>query len=364
MSEKEHIHGGAPHASFEQLGVSPRRVIDFSVNISPLGPPRAIFRNWDRLSGEISVYPSVDGGAVTEYYTHRFGIEPESVLPGNGSTECIYLVPRVLGIQRACILTPSFHDYQRSCRVAGCEIVEYPLEPEMLFAPPSLKHLEKALADCDALFLGHPNNPTGTLFETSDLLALADCFPDKTFLIDEAFIQFLPDHSQRTLIAPERIRPNILVFHSLTKLYALPGIRLGAVVGHPGTIGLLKRFKEPWTINSVAERVVRFLIDCGDYEDRLRSLVEKEQQRFIDQLKRSAGLSLYPTPCNFMLARWEQSDELDDLLRFLLEHGIHVRDCRNFKGLEDRFFRFAILKTAENNRLIDLLTRCLQEYQS
>ncbi len=356
QTNQPHIHGGAPQHALKRFGIEQSNITDFSVNVSPMGPPRTVYQNWNKLSGTIEVYPSVDGDGVAEYYLQRFGLNRENILPGNGSTECIYLVPRILGFKKVAIVTPSFHDYERACLVAGSEIMELPLKVEDKFAEPDSAELDDLLKSVDALLLGNPNNPTGTLFKTETLLDLAEKHPEKWLLVDEAFLQFLDDYEQKTLTAPHRLRKNIIVFHSLTKLYDIPGIRLGAAIGHSDTISLLKSHKEPWTVNGIAENIAQLLIDTKDYEQSLKSLIKKEQQRFVNSLKHLKGISLYPSPVNFMLARWEASNNLDDLLRFLLANGIHIRDCRNFRRLEDNFFRFAILKSTDNKHLIDLVT--------
>ena len=355
QTNQPHIHGGAPQHALKRLGIEQSKILDFSVNVSPMGPPRVIYQNWNKLSGTIEVYPSVDGEGVADYYIQRFGLNRENILPGNGSTECIYLVPRILGFKKVAVITPSFHDYERACLVAGADMVEWPLNADSKFAEPDPAQLDTILKQVDALMLGNPNNPTGTLFKTETLLDLAKRNPEKWFLVDEAFLQFLDDYDQRTLTAPQRLQKNIIVFHSLTKLYDIPGIRLGAAISHSETIAMLKSHKEPWTVNGIAEKIAQLLIDTEEYEKSLKSLIKKEQQRFVNALKHLSGISLYPSPVNFMLARWEASNNLDDLLRFLLANGIHIRDCRNFRHLEDNFFRFAILKSTDNKQLIDLL---------
>ncbi len=358
-----HIHGGSPHHALKRLGLSQIKVIDFSVNVSPLGPPHVLYQNWNRLFGTVESYPTVDGDGIADYYLQRFGLQRDNILPGNGSTECIYLVPRVLGFKKVGIITPSFHDYERSCLLAGAELVEIPLSEKDQFKEPDIEILQTAIKAVDALMLGNPNNPTGTLFSTDRILDLAEQNPQKWILVDEAFLQFLDDFPERTLTAPQRLRKNILVFHSLTKLYDLPGIRLGSVIGHQETILHLKKFKEPWTVNGIAEKIAQLLIDSGDYEHQLKTLVKQEQQRFINSLGKLKGIALYPSPVNFMLARWLASDNLDDLIKFLLSNGIHIRDCRNFRQLENNFFRFAILKPADNNQLIDLIIQATSQFQ-
>ncbi|MCP4675301.1 MAG: threonine-phosphate decarboxylase [Deltaproteobacteria bacterium] len=350
-----HKHGGNPRFDLERFGIPPRPVMDFSVNISPLGPPKKVRDAWPQMMEDMSRYPSTDGGAVVRYYGSRFGLPPECVLPGNGSIEMIYLVPRTLRLNHAALISPSFHDYERSLELTGVSITRITLSPDDGFAPPTLERLRRALLQADAIFLGNPNNPTATSFRAADLLDLADEFPDKLILVDEAFVQFLDDFEETTLLCEYRIRRNILVFHSLTKFYAIPGLRIGCVAGHPDTISMLRHHRIPWSVNSVAERVASLLAECGEYESAARKLNSQERERISDRLSDIDSVRLFDASANFFLAEWRATADLDDLLRELLSDGLYVRDCRNFPGLEDGYFRFCVRLPDENDRLISAI---------
>jgi threonine-phosphate decarboxylase len=354
-ASEEHRHGGDPFTDMQRLGIQKKPVLDFSVNVNPLGPPQNVKDAWPRLLESVSHYPSIDGEPLTDYYIKRFGISKECILPGNGSIEMIYLSPRVLGVKRAAIVTPTFHDYERSLTLVGSTVTRIPLTSKTSFSPPDSNVLYRALSQADALFLCNPNNPTGTRFCAETLLESADALPNKNIFVDEAFIQFLDDFESTTLISASRIRRNILVFHSLTKVYALPGLRIGCIVGHPDTISTLKHHTHPWSVNAVVEAIVPLLIDCDEYETALKELCGKERKRFIAGLAKLDGLALFEGSANFLTARWSKTSQLDDLLRRLLAQGLYVRDCRNFPGLEDNYFRFCIRLPHENDLLISAI---------
>ncbi|MFP3869427.1 MAG: threonine-phosphate decarboxylase CobD [Syntrophobacteria bacterium] len=355
MLEQEHIHGGDPERELKRLGLEPRNVLDFSINVSPLGVPPEIRAIWNELFREVNRYPTIDGRGVVHYYERRFGLDPDQVLAGNGSTELIYLTPRALGLRRVAVVTPSFHDYTRASRAAGAELLPVPLDAEAGFAPPEFSVLEKAFARGDALFIGNPNNPTGTVFPRQILLDLASAFPHKWLLVDEAFVQFLDNPQAFTLINQKQPAMNILVFHSLTKFFALAGLRLGVAIGHPDVLSRLRPLKEPWSVNRVAEMAAFHLTGCGEYEERLCRLIGRERPRVFNRLQDMPGFEAYRPSANFLLARWRCTAELDDLLHFLLKSGIYLRDCRNFPGLENSFFRMAIRLPEENNHLLSVL---------
>ncbi|MEO0508779.1 MAG: threonine-phosphate decarboxylase [Verrucomicrobiota bacterium] len=338
-----HQHGGNPDLDCKRLGITSGEIIDFSVNVSPLGLPPQIRVLWDRLIVENEQYPTPYGERVKTFYHSRFGLPEDCVLPGNGSIDLIYDAPRTLGIRRASIPQPSFHDYQRSCKACGAEII----------------HTTAGRLDgCDAYFIGNPCNPAGGLTLAEELLSLADMNPSVSFFVDEAFIQLVDEPGRYSLLQRDRLRDNIIVFHSLTKVYALPGLRVGACVSTPATIERLEAKRPPWMVSRLAEQVAGALVHCSDYEAELRRMVRAERERIYQALKQSSAYEPVPGNANYLLTQWKATEDLDDLLRSLLSQGLYVRDCRNFPTLEDNWFRIAIRRPEENDRLLEALKAC------
>jgi threonine-phosphate decarboxylase len=348
-------HGGDPERELRRFGVAPRPVLDFSVNTSPLGPPPRLLQAWQEFAGEIERYPSVAGDGVTYFYERRFKIPSDRVLAGNGATELLYLAARALRPTRVAVVTPSYADYRRAARLAGLETFAVPLSPDDDWAPLGLEDLGRALSQADALLLGNPNNPTGTLFAAADLFQLAREHPCRSLWVDESFIQLTDGFPATSLAFGGELPPNVLVFHSLTKFYSVPGLRLGATIGLPEGIARLRLAKEPWTVNRIAEQAARLLAECHDYEAQVRSMVARERTRLAALLGRLPSIAVAPTEANFFLARWLGNRGLDDLLARLLEAGLCVRDCRSFPGLEENYFRFAVRRPEENDRLLAAL---------
>ncbi|MBW2129777.1 MAG: threonine-phosphate decarboxylase [Deltaproteobacteria bacterium] len=345
---KPHKHGGLEGLCLENP------VLDFSVNLNPLGPPEIIRRCWKELIHGIEGYPSLEGRGVNDYFEKKFQLDPEGVLAGNGSTEIIYLTARVLGVKRTLVVVPSYYDYQRASLLAGTRVHLFPLRADEHFSPDP-EALSAALQEADALWLGHPNNPTGSLFPENLLHELAGAYPEKWIIVDEAFMPFAENGKVRSLIRGH-LEKNILVIQSLTKFYALAGLRLGAIVAHPEVISRLRAAKEPWTVNGLAERIAPLLLRCPKYEERTRVLVGRERRRLLRHLSSLPGLEVYPSAANYLLCRWKSTPGFEDLLKHLLERGIYVRDCRNFTGLEDRYFRIAVRQPGDNDRLISALS--------
>jgi threonine-phosphate decarboxylase len=347
-------HGGTPGFDLHRLNLPEMPVRDFSVNINPLGVPLLIKEKWAELVSAVENYPSMHGDGVSAYYEAKFGLAPRTILAGNGSTEMIYLVPRVLHFRHALIVTPSYHDYERASLLFGATVERYPLSPEQGFSFPGLDSLVPAVKNADAVWIGRPNNPTGELVPKHIIEELARMFPEKWFIIDEAFIQFVGNWEDQSLLYGEP-RANILVIHSLTKFYALPGLRLGGIVGPAEIISRLRRAKEPWTVNGVAETIAPLLLACTDYEQETRSLVSAERKKMFQSLEMTDGITPFPSTANFLLCRWHKTGNLDDLMHHLLSQGAYIRDCRNFRGLEDGFFRLGFRTPQENDLLVSLL---------
>jgi threonine-phosphate decarboxylase len=351
-TETPYRHGGTPSLDFVRLNLPERKVIDYSVNLNPLGPPEIIREHWMEMHEGIQDYPTVEGKGAIRFFCEKLDIGPENCLAGNGSTELIYLVPRALGLRRVLVVTPSYNDYSRASALAGSAVTEYLLLPGASF---DQEEIRKRLEDADALWLGSPNNPTGTLVPREGLLEMADEYPEKWIIVDEAFMPFVEERDQYSLARPP-LRPNILVLYSVTKFYALAGLRLGGIIGHADAISRLKRIKEPWTVNGIAERVYPLLLECREYEGKTRALIRQERERLIHAFGSMRGIRAHASSVNFILCQWNLTDNLDDLMGFLLARGIYIRDCRNFPGLEKNYFRMAVRLSEENHFLIETLS--------
>ncbi|MCF8061881.1 MAG: threonine-phosphate decarboxylase CobD [Deltaproteobacteria bacterium] len=351
-NDLQHHHGGRPERDFARLSVEPAPVVDFSVNLNPLGCPDLVRSRWSEMMEGIDRYPGLEGEGIARYLQERLDLPEENVLGSNGSTEMIYLIPRALGLQRVGIVSPCYHDYYRASVLAGAEVHRVRLSPDTEFRPLSADRLSAALSDADALWLGNPNNPTGTFFSRDVLSELAARFPRKRLIVDEAFMPFDEDWEKESLAVPPLL-PNVLVIHSLTKFYGLAGLRLGGVTASAEVIERLRRFKEPWTVNSVSEALAPLLLECGDYDTETRRLVADERSRLHAALENVDGLTVFPSRANFLLCRWDKEPELDPLLRRLLACGICVRDCRNFPGLEAGYFRVAVRTPEDNDLLVE-----------
>lgn len=351
---REHLHGGNAWHDFIRLGIEPKQITDFSVNVNPLGPPSVIKKNWGDLFEEIKTYPTQNGDGVKQYYSKKFQIAKNNILPGNGSVELFYFVMQHLKLNSILLFSPSFDDYHRATKASKTKIIEIPLSINNSFTMPDVDVINQALKTSDGIFLGYPNNPTGTSYNKMEILFLAQQNPRKWILLDEAFIQFVDDFIDNTFLTIHRPR-NIIVFHSLTKFYTLPGLRLGAVIANTSLIKQMEQTKYLWSINKPAETIVKYLINDSLFEKKTTELITRERKRIQNELSKTKKIKLFSTTANFFLAQWQATNNLDDLQRHLLKNGLYIRDARNFPLLSDNYFRFAILNKSENSKLISLI---------
>lgn len=320
----------------------------------PLGMPPVIMEHWPELLDAARDYPSVEGEGIVSLYGDRFGIPLENILAGNGSTELIYLLPRVLRPGRVLIISPSFNDYYRASVFAGADVMLFLMSDKNSFSDIDPAALTDACKGVDAVWIGRPNNPTGTMLPRVVLKDLCHAFPDKWFILDEAFIQFTDKWEEETFMFGKKTA-NLIVIHSLTKFYGLAGLRMGGVIGHEDIISRIRTLKEPWTINGIADRAAPMLMECGDYESETRAYISAERERIIKRLNRLKGIEVFPSKTNFFLCRWTRTEDLDDLLIHLLNNGLYVRDCRNFPVLKANYFRIGLRTSEENERLVSVI---------
>ncbi len=283
----------------------------------------------------------------------RYRVEPGNVIVGNGSTEILHLIPRVLGLSRAVIPTPCYSDYLSSAVHAGMQIQTVRLEDGQDFAL-DFQQLEANLLGNDLVFLCTPNNPTGVLLDAKALRSVASDNPSTLFLVDEAFGDFVEGMDSLSVDRPE----NVIVLLSLTKIYAIPGLRLGCALADASIVQRVLELQPPWSVNTIAQAVGEAALLDTDYIERSRRFVQEERISLEAELKSIPGLTVYPGTANFLLVRIDRKGwDAKLLARRLLQDGIAIRVCDNFHGLDKSFFRIAVRTSAQNGRLCDSLRK-------
>ncbi|MEN8135609.1 MAG: cobyric acid synthase [Thermodesulfobacteriota bacterium] len=351
-------HGGNLGELADQAGCPAERIIDFSANINPLGPPEYLRQVISRNISGLSHYPDPQCQKLTASLATALAVGQQQIIVANGSTEIIYALPRALACTRAVIPTPSYLDYERAARLADLEILTVPLLEEDGFRL-NFAELADHLQDGDLLYLGRPNNPTGTTFAAAPLLEIVGAHPTVYFAIDESFFEFIDGSSE---LISATMPANLIVIRSLTKFYAIPGLRLGFAVASPETAGLLRQHVMPWTVNHLAQAVGPVMLTDNDYCAESRLFAAERREELKGDLEAIPGLKVFPGAANYLLVKLERArltaqQLADHLLVSPDKHPIAIRVCENYSGLDERFFRVAVRGADENSKLCHALTR-------
>lgn len=339
-------HGGNIYEVKRRYG---KDVIDFSANINPLGlPPQAkktIYKNFSRILH----YPDPEAKDITRKIAQYWGIKEENVLVGNGSIELIYLIMNTFKPKTTLIPIPTFSEYERAARCITSEISFIRLKEDENFQLPELN------SRCtDVLFLCNPNNPTGNLIIKN--FAAIKSLSARLIIIDEAFMDFLADEKEHTLINEACQNKRIIVLRSFTKFFAFAGLRIGYLVAQRDIIRKLQQFQIPWSVNTFAQLAARAILEDKKFMIKSRETVAKERDFLFNEIKKIGRLTPYHSVANFILIKIAKGSIMANSLKTrLLSKGILIRDCSNFRNLSHRFIRAAVRKRKENKELVNAL---------
>ncbi len=347
------VHGARVAQSAEESGISQAELIDFSVNLNPLGPSE-LTRSLAADLEDIGNYPDNRYPGFRKAAAGSLHVEPDNIIPGNGSSELIRLFAEAViePGDRVIIPFPTFSEYEFQCRLFGAMIDRVDYSDILNVKPDGAK----------AVFLCNPNNPTGRLIRHEEVLEIAEkCAASETFLfVDEAFIELSdPDESVAGFAASNDF---VVVLRSLTKTYAVPGLRIGFAVASGDFANILNNIRIPWSLNSAASAVGENLLKGHEgYIKRTLELVKKERQWLSSSLGAIRGLKPYPSDTNFILVDiCDFFISSSELTHRMLRQGIIIRDCASF-GLKDHI-RVAVRKRRDNKKLIKALSSVISEW--
>ena len=346
-------HGGRVFEVARRLGVDPGRILDYSANINPLGPPPGLALQLRRAFSGMVHYPDPHAEPLVADLASALKIKPGRVLAGNGSTALFYLICRALKPERGVIFEPGFGEYHGALRAAGAEVVSVPCKrADLLTIGPEA--IEAAIkAKSDIIFVAQPASPSGALPDEDLLDELIRRAAPAVVVLDEAFIDFTPRKSW----AAWR-RPNLIVTRSMTKFFALTGLRLGYLVGPERLVSRLRAIDEPWSINTPAQVAGRFCLRQNGYSEKSRAMVDRRRERLTKAVEDLPGAHVYPSTANYILVWINRPGPVVSRLAAKLEdEGVLIRDCANFKGVGPNHVRLAVRREGENRRLMAALKK-------
>jgi len=341
-----HKHGGNLTRLSRISGLSEDEILDFSANINPSGLPEWFRSVVSASLSKIVHYPDPDCSELVEAIAAKYEARHDQIIVGNGSTEILHLIPRASQAERALVLAPSYADYVSSSVAAGLEIETSVLQESNGFRL-DLSAFAKLLRGREIVFLCQPNNPTGLLFDADELRRTSSANPSTIFVIDEAFGPFVQQLDSLTRNRPE----NVIVLLSLTKIYAIPGLRLGCAIANREIINSLRRIQPPWSVSAIAQAVGIAALKDNEYVTESQRFVAEQRRALVGELESIPNITVFPGEANFLLLRIDRNDlDAKTLAKRMLADKIAIRVCDNFVGLDNRFFRIAV-RTADENIL-------------
>lgn len=313
---------------------------NFSSNVYYKGCPPELLEEISSAAHIIQNYPSPNAGELNEAASRRFQINSNQFLFTNGATEAFYLIAHISIGQKVAIAAPTFSEYEDACKIHG---LEYHLVDKENFVA----------SDYGLVFICNPNNPDGSVIESDDLVQLIQESPATVFVIDEAYIEFT--NQTASLISWVGQLPNLIIVRSLTKTFAIPGIRLGYIIASPNIIQRLLSKKMPWNVNALAIKVG---LQLFEHYDRWLFNVEElllKTKAFVQALSDIDWLKVKPSHTSYFLVELKKGTaaELKDYLAN--EHEILIRDATNFKHLEGEYIRLATQSPTANASLVNAL---------
>jgi threonine-phosphate decarboxylase len=348
-----HGHGGNIFDLARRLGCDPGDILDMSSNVNPLGPPPGLLDYLGRRLAAVTALPEADAGGAVAAFSARHGVAQQRVVGGNGSTQFIYILPRVLHSRRVLILGPTYADYRDACVLCGAVIEDLlaGAQTGFAFSPDDIDR--RLRGGVDTAFICNPNNPTGVLIPAEVVETLCRRHRDVWFVVDESYLPFVENGDSQSLTAAGH--PNLVVLNSMSKVFRVPGLRIGFAVAPEPLAETLRSHVMPWSVNALAQAAVLYLMtrepEIKDFLHRTREFFSTERGFWVQRLSAAPGLTPFAGQASFVLVRLNGGMTAERLCAELAAERILIRDCANFHGLSNRYVRVS-LKNPQANRLL------------
>jgi threonine-phosphate decarboxylase len=340
---KEQIHGGDVYRH--------RDVLDFSANMNPLGTPRSVIDAAAESLKEICNYPDIRCTVLTQALAEYEQVPAEWLICGNGAAELIFMLALGLKPEKALLLAPAFAEYEQALRTVGCELHWHSLTDERGFSL-DRSILEEITPETDLVILCNPNNPTGVLTGPELMRDILEkCRETGTFLaVDECFLDFVEERERYSLKDCLADFRNLFLLKAFTKRYAMAGIRLGyGICSDPGVLEKMQASVQPWSVSVPAQAAGTAALREEAYVEQAREMVRTERE-FLRQGLEKLGFRVYDSRANYLFFRGPRG-----LTGHALKNHVLIRDCSNYRGLMEGYYRVAVRTREENRKLLEAL---------
>ncbi|GCF95195.1 threonine-phosphate decarboxylase [Enterococcus florum] len=351
-------HGGNLQEISEIYQIEKQDLIDFSANINPLGIPERIKQAINQGLEGLIHYPDSRYRLLKQAIADFHQLTPECVYASNGAAEAIFMLGRVLKVKKLLLLAPTFMEYEAAFQQQATEFCYFDLETRN-FQWRVSEFISFAIAEeATGICLCNPNNPTGQMLNQTELDELLTFCQDRglVLIVDEAFADF--SGKEDSLIPKVTKYANLFVLRSLTKMFAIPGLRLGYLLtSNVEILDQIEQVTVPWHINTFADLAGQQALKEQSFIEESQHYIEKERSFLIGELARfSDNIIVYPSQTNFLFFRYLGEDCLQEKLIY---KGILIRNCTSFKGLSQNYYRIAVKKRNQNQALVNALEEVL-----
>ena len=358
----EHQHGGKLIEAAQANNLNPDQIVDFSANINFLGPPPLILEAIRTNVSKIENYPEINSKTLKNLIAEKHSLAAEQVTVANGAAEMIYQLNNVLNPQQVMVIDPTFSEYELAAESAGAEIRHFKLNQSADFIP----DLEKLKADLnnqiDLLFICNPNNPTAHLIRADKLEAVIQkaAQEDIIVVVDEAFIDFLTEPEKYSTIKLLESHENLVILKSMTKLFAIPGLRLGYALTNKSLSLELESKRDPWSVNYFSQLAGEIIFsnqqEIKDFVKLSRKKIAGERKYLYQRLNKFKQLKVYQPTTNYIFIDISETEYTStELKQELAKKAVLIRNCDSYHGLQENYIRIAVKSRQENEILIEKL---------
>ena len=331
--------------------------IDYSVNINPLGVPESVEKALMEAVKKCSCYPDIRAEKLISAIAGMTGVEKEDLICGNGASEMFCAIVRAVMPSKVLIPVPSFYGYQKVSMACCEEMIFYKMKKEDGFCL-TKEFLDKLTADVGMVFLANPNNPTGQCIQPELLEKILIKCRDYYIpvVLDECFIEFTGKGKEESYLRKIKEFPNLLVVRAFTKIFSIPGVRLGYLASSDEEMKQRIRKELPeWNLSVFAQEAGAAAVKEREYLDRTITTVRQEREYLTEKLE-EMQIQVFPSDTNFLLLYTTYP-----LAEKILEEGILIRDCSNFEGLEEGYFRVAVKDRKNNEKLVHTIRQLMKK---
>jgi L-threonine-O-3-phosphate decarboxylase len=346
-------HGADIYGASKNYGMDEDDIIDFSSNINPFGIPDNVQEAIISSIKYSNRYPDINSRELIKGLSNYEKIPESWIFCSSGAAEAIFRIALCFIPQNAILISPTFSEYEQALETVGTGIKYFTLEEKNGFKLTD-RIIDDIKIDTNIVFICNPNNPTGQITDKTLLeKIIAHCkLMNTTIVIDECFMDFVEDKEKYSIIDLLEKYNNLIVLKAFTKIYAIPGIRLGyCMSSNENIISFLKKSGPPWNVSTIAQAAGVASLKEIDYVAKSVQYVKKQRKYLTDEMKK-LNINIYESHANYIFFRLKKNIDLYDEL---LKKGILVRNCSNYRNLDDSYYRIAVKSEYENNILIDNL---------